>query len=72
MNLIPTPNANHGRLLLLAPEKSVVPEVFTGVDRNPQRHVTLLASLQRLRGRVYLEDGAIKPFLTELIKDSFN
>jgi hypothetical protein len=60
MNLVPTLDAERGRLLLLAPENSV-PDAFTGVEQNPLRHATLLAGLQRLRGRVYLDDGAIQP-----------
>lgn len=61
MNLVPAMNSEHGRLLLLAPPHAHVPETFTGVEWNPQRHEILLAGLQRLRGRIYCEDGAIDP-----------
>ena len=57
MNLIP--GTDHGRLFLLAPADVFVPESLTDVEWNPQRHEVLLAGLQRLRGRVYLADGAI-------------
>src|ERR1035437_9638097 len=60
MNLVPGVNADHGRLLLLAPADAVIPNTLTGVEWDPQRHGDLLAELQRLRGRVYLEDGAIE------------
>jgi hypothetical protein len=60
MNLVPNENAGHGSLLLLAPADAEIPRVLTGVEWNPQRHGSLLAGLQRLRGRVYLEDGAIE------------
>jgi hypothetical protein len=60
MNLVPNGNANHGSLLLLAPVDAEIPDTLTGVEFNPQSHTALLAGLQRLRGRVYLEDGAIE------------
>jgi hypothetical protein len=59
VNLVPGVNAAHGRLLLLAPADAPIPRIFTGVEWNPQHHGALLAGSQRLRGRVYLEDGAI-------------
>jgi hypothetical protein len=60
MNLVPSANADHGRMLLLAPAGAIIPESLTGAEWNPQYHRTLLAELQKLRGRVYLEDGAIE------------
>ncbi|HEV1285826.1 MAG TPA: hypothetical protein VNU44_10955 [Bryobacteraceae bacterium] len=60
MNLVPNGNGSHGSLLLLAPADAEIPNTLTGVEWNPQSHSALLASLQRLRGRVYLEDGAIE------------
>jgi hypothetical protein len=59
MNLVQNVGAGHGRLLLLAPADAYIPETFAGVESNPQRHATILAGLQRLRGQSYLEDGAI-------------
>ncbi len=46
-------------LVLLAPTASVVPDSFRGVEVDAAQHATMLAGLQRLRGRVYLRDGAI-------------
>jgi hypothetical protein len=48
------------RIVLLAPSVSAVSEVFQNVDVNPIRHRELLAEVQALRGRVYLQDGAIQ------------
>ena len=59
MNLVPGVNANHGRMLLLAPGNVFIPDILRGVKWNPQRHRNLLVELQRLRGRVYLSDGPI-------------
>jgi hypothetical protein len=36
-----------------------VPETFGGVEVNAAQHATMLAGMQRLRGQVYLRDGAI-------------
>jgi hypothetical protein len=60
MNLVPNGNANHGSLRLLAPADAEIPHTFTAVEWDPQGHRSLLHGLQRLRGRVYLEDGAIE------------
>lgn len=49
-------------LLLLSPSHRAVPDAFTDVQSSPHLHETLLAEMQRFRGRVYLEDGAIKPW----------
>jgi hypothetical protein len=59
MNLVPNGNAGHGSLLLLAPADAEIPDTLSAVEWDPQSHSSLLAGLQRLRGRVYLEDGAI-------------
>ena len=48
-------------LRLLAPSLSAVPRFFTQVHTSPKDYDRLLAAAQRLRGSVYLEDGAIKP-----------
>ena len=45
--------------MLLAPSEALVPLTFPAVDVNPDRHAAILAELQRLRGSVYLHDGAI-------------
>jgi hypothetical protein len=49
---------------LLAPELAAAsfrPPVFAHSNTNPKLHRRLLAGAQRLRGRVYLRDGAIHP-----------
>jgi hypothetical protein len=50
-----------GRLMLLAPSAAHVPPAFGHFDVNVKRHDALLAGVQRLRGCVYLQDGAIIP-----------
>jgi hypothetical protein len=50
-----------GDFALLAPCEAHVPESFRRVVVDPMRHERLLTKLQRLRGRVYLRDGAIEP-----------
>jgi hypothetical protein len=51
--------ATDQRLVLLAPPSRVIPTSFTNVSVDPFRHADLLAQLQRLRGSVYLKDGAL-------------
>jgi hypothetical protein len=48
------------RLALLAPSPMSAGEFFTQVHVDTGRYESLLADLQRVRGRVYLEDGAIE------------
>src|SRR5947209_5625910 len=45
---------------LLAPLHVEAPEVFYEVENSPSRYSALLAEMQRLRGGVYLRDGAIE------------
>jgi len=59
MNLVPCANSVQGQTVVLAPAAAHLPSSFTRVVRNPGRHASVLSGLQRLRGRVYLEDGAI-------------
>jgi hypothetical protein len=49
-------------LLLLAPSQRAVPATFGIIESNRNRYEDLLACTQQFRGRVYLEDGAIKPW----------
>ena len=46
------------RLILLAPDASV-PEFFQNVDHDPAGHQRLVREMQRLRGRIYVGDGAL-------------
>jgi hypothetical protein len=49
-----------GQFTLLAPSEAHVPRAFQRVDVDADRHERILTQLQRLRGRVYLQDGAIE------------
>lgn len=49
------------QLALLAPTPAVFPSTFRQVVTNPAVHSSLLKQMQRLRGEVYLDDGAIQP-----------
>ena len=59
MNLVPCGNTVQGHTVVLAPSDAYIPESFTRTIRSPGRHASLLSGLQRLRGQIYLEDGAI-------------
>ena len=61
MKLVPNPNAPQGRLVLLAPPKARIPASFAAVQTSVHDHEHLLLGAQRLRARVYVEDGAIHP-----------
>lgn len=54
----PSP-ARTGSLMLLAPLASAVPDAFHGVNLDPAQHAQMLWGVQKLRGSVYLRDGAI-------------
>lgn len=49
------------RLVLLAPPHAVVSRIFKNVENNPNEHRERLQEIQRLRGDIYLTDGAVKP-----------
>jgi hypothetical protein len=48
-------------LIVLSPPQVPVPGTFRFQYDDEVRHRELLTDMQRLRGRVYLEDGALKP-----------
>jgi hypothetical protein len=48
------------RIVLLAPTLSAVPERFADAIVSAADHAHLLGSTQRLRGQIYLNDGAIR------------
>jgi hypothetical protein len=50
----------HDRLLLLAPPGVAVPQSFDRVGEDPREHERLLQEMQRLRGSIYLHDGAVQ------------
>ena len=47
------------RMVLLAPPNASVPEFFRNVDVDVLRRSALVRQMQRLRGGIYLQDGAI-------------
>lgn len=49
------------RFAILPPSGSDSPVVFRNIQANNQRHNDLMGKMQRLRGRVYGADGAIRP-----------
>ena len=55
-----TINTLDRRLILLAPPGNV-PSFFRSVDINKERHQQFVTEMQRLRGQIYLTDGAIRP-----------
>jgi hypothetical protein len=61
MKLIPSSlSSAHQELILLAPCASQAPAQFQNVLIDPRRYESILADTQRMRGRIYLEDGAIE------------
>lgn len=60
--MVRSTSAKNRRLILLAPEFSRVPQTFVDVELNYHRHNALLAEMQKLRGSLYLRDGAIEPW----------
>jgi hypothetical protein len=59
MNLGVSHQHDNRRLILLAPSRCTVPAAFSQAVPDDGRYGQLLAEAQRLRGAVYLEDGAI-------------
>lgn len=49
------------RFAILPPCRVAAPDVFRNIAADDSRHQRLLANMQRLRGRVYGADGAIRP-----------
>jgi hypothetical protein len=54
-----TPRLELRNWVLLSPANAAVPDCFADVHIDANRRDKLLAEMQRLRGSVYLEDGAI-------------
>ena len=48
------------RLTLLAPSHALIPDGFRNVTADPARHDGLVREIQGLRGRIYLDDGAVQ------------
>jgi hypothetical protein len=53
--------ASPRQMLLLAPSAPAVPGFFKEVRTCPSRFEDLMAEMQTLRGRIYVQDGAIDP-----------
>ena len=53
--------ASPARLLLVAPPHACLPDGFHNIRSDTAGRDLYLAAMQRLRGRAYLEDGAIEP-----------
>ena len=49
------------RLVLVAPPNVSIPQAFSNVTNDRQRHRDLVEEMQRLRGSIYLSDGAVQP-----------
>ena len=52
---------NPTQFVILPPSKAALPRFFRNVETDHERHDGLFASMQRLRGVVYVNDGAIGP-----------
>ena len=48
------------RFAILTPSRLAMPEVFRNVQINNRRHLQLLSGMQRLRGKAYESDGAVR------------
>jgi hypothetical protein len=60
MKLVPNQNASHGRMVLLAPLQAQIPGSFARIETSSLDHERLLLGAQRLRAKVYVQDGAIR------------
>src|SRR5438309_2132144 len=58
LGLTADPGTNR-RFILLSPQGSALGDAFQRVSADADWRQELLADMQRLRGRIYLQDGAI-------------
>jgi hypothetical protein len=58
----PKLSASNRRLILLAPALDKIDSRFLESTSNSDRHQNLLSRLQRFRGSMYLQDGALRPY----------
>ncbi|MEO8100717.1 MAG: hypothetical protein ABI811_23670 [Acidobacteriota bacterium] len=56
-----TPAHMNSRLVILGPPNANLPGHFKNVVSDPRRHQELIDGVQRLRGNIYVADGAVKP-----------
>ena len=57
----PTTHSERSQIVVVPPRGAAVPGLFKRPCVNPDSYYALLAAIQRFRGRVYLDDGAITP-----------
>lgn len=61
MHLTPSKDDKHGELVLLAPRTDQIPTSLTGLSLDAGRHHKLFSGMQRMRGKLYLDEGALTP-----------
>src|ERR1044072_2641944 len=49
------------RIVFVAPSEKSVSDVFQNVEVDGQRHRQFVRDVQRMRGSIYLKDGALQP-----------
>ena len=59
--MVHTRSQNQTQFVVLPPSRQSVPKWFRRREVNPSRYEDLLAAMQRFRGRVYTNDGAVRP-----------
>ena len=59
--MVHTRTRDQTQFVVLPPSRQSVPKRFRCLEVNNRRHDDLLAEMQRFRGRVYANDGAIRP-----------
>jgi hypothetical protein len=59
MNVVPSPDSSGGRFTLLAPPQASIPWNFRRAESDRAFHARMLERVQKLRGKVYADDGAV-------------
>lgn len=49
------------RLVLVAPPQAILPDIFTRVTFDPERHRDVVSQMQAVRGAIYLDGGYLTP-----------
>jgi hypothetical protein len=63
MRLIPDHlSDSYHQLVVLAPAGRQIPPAFRNVISDPEKHASILGEMQKMRGGIYLRDGAIRPW----------
>jgi hypothetical protein len=58
--MVHSQNRTHTQIVVLPPDRQAVTNVFRKVENDCLRYHELLAEMQRFRGSVYMEDGALQ------------